>query len=245
MHTRRALVASIAAAISAPIAAPAAGARVVDVFANQRIAVGGDQRTYRLVEPQTLSPGAPLAVALHGLGIDSPALMPAYSGLDEIARKAGFVLAYPASFENHWPLSFGPKMQRELAFFDALVNHLVRSRGLDPRRIYVLGMSNGGWFANVIAAQRSRHVGGLVVHSGSAGVLAATGVTTERKFPVVVAHGDADTILPVQNGRDCAAMWRRAGHPVDYAEFPGLGHIWARDRGVNWRWQRFLDAHRT
>jgi polyhydroxybutyrate depolymerase len=166
--------------------------------------------------------------------------MPAYSGLDDLAREQNCVLAYPASLENHWPLSFGPKLAQELSFFDALVNHLVRGMSLDSRRIYLTGMSNGGYFANVIASRRGRFIAGLGIHSGSAGVLALGRVNSPRKFPVFIHHGDADGILPVQNGRDQAAYYRREGHPVQYEEIAGMGHIWAIDpSAANARMWRF------
>ena len=197
--------------------------------------VGGLDRRYRLFRPAALQRRPALAIALHGMGVDSISLMPLYSGLDDLARAHGFLLAYPASRANHWPLSFGREFRAELDFFDALVNDLVREHDCDPQRIYLLGMSNGGYFANVIAGLRSRYLAGLAIHSGSAGVLAINGVDTQRKFPVYVAHGASDTILPPQNGRDCARMWRDAGHAVQYEEVGGLGHIWARDQGVNAR----------
>lgn len=229
--TRRAVIAGVAAA---PLFGPQA-LGVSDVTPQVTLRAGGVRRTYRLVKPQSLGEKPPLVLAFHGMGIDSISLMPAYSGLDDLAREKGFLLAYPASYENHWPLSFGPKLRRELAFFDALVNKLVRETPCDPSRIYLMGMSNGGYFINVLAQQRGKYIAGLAVHSGSAGVLAMSGIKSPRKFPVYVAHGDADPILGVQNGRDCAALYEREGHKVAYDEIKGLGHIWAKDQGVNAR----------
>jgi poly(3-hydroxybutyrate) depolymerase len=121
-----------------------------------------------------------------------------------------------------------------------LVNHLVRGMSLDPRRIYLTGMSNGGYFANVIASRRGRFVAGLGVHSGSAGVLALGRINSPRRFPVYISHGDADGILTVQNGRDQAALYRREDHPVLYEEVAGMGHVWANDvRAANERMWRF------
>ena len=230
MLTRRAMIA--ATAVAPCFAAFPAAAQVGDVRPRETLRVGQLDRVYRLVTPAGAGAGRPLIIALHGMGIDSISLMPAYSGLDDLARAEGCVLAYPASFENHWPLSFGPKLATELAFFDALVNHLVRGLSLDPQRIYLTGMSNGGYFANVIASRRGRYIAGLGVHSGSAGVLALGRINSTRKFPVYISHGDADPILGVQNGRDQAALYRRENHPVLYEEVAGMSHIWAPDPGA-------------
>lgn len=232
LSRRSALGAAAAAFVCA--GAPRAFADAGDVHPNQMLTVGGQSRRYRLVAPASAGAKPPLMIALHGMLIDSPSLMPLYSGLDDMARAHGCVLVYPKSFENHWPLSFDTKLQRELQFLDALVGEMQRTRGTDPQKIYLLGMSNGGYFAVVVASRRSQYLAGLAVHSGSAGVM-GFGFKTERKFPVFVAHGSADPIINVRDGRYLGDLFKRLGHPTEYAEFPGLGHIWARDQGVNER----------
>ncbi len=218
-----------------------ASAEARDVYPDQSLRVDGLLRRYRLVVPASANAKPPLMIALHGMLIDSPSVMPLYTGLDEMARARGCVLVYPKSFENHWPLSFGSKLQRELRFLDALVSEMQRTRGTDPQRNYLLGMSNGGYFAVVVASRRSQFLAGLAVHSGSAGVM-GFGFETKRKFPVFVAHGDADPIINVRDGRYLGDMFRRLNHPTAYAEFPGLGHIWARDQDVNARiWSHWTE----
>lgn len=228
--SRRLVLKSAAALMFAPAALQTA--RAADVFADQTLRVDGIARRYRLVAPASIGAKPPLMIALHGMRIDSPNLMPVYSGLDDMARAHGAVLVYPKSFEAGWPLSFGFKLQRELRFLDALVGEMQRTRGTDPRRIYLLGMSNGGYFAVVVASRRSQYLAGLAVHSGTSGVL-GVGFETKRKFPVFVAHGAADPIINVRDGRYLADLFRRQGHPTAFAEYPNLGHIWARDQGVN------------
>jgi polyhydroxybutyrate depolymerase len=228
--SRRLILKSAAALALAPTLLRTAQA--ADTYPDQTLRVDGVARKYRLVAPASAGAKPPLMIALHGMLIDSPSLMPTYSGLDDMARARGAVLVYPKSFESGWPLSFGPKLQRELRFLDALVGEMQRTRNTDPQRIYVLGMSNGGYFAVVVASRRSKHLAGLAVHSGTSGVM-GFGFATERKFPVFVAHGDADPIINIRDGRYLADLFRRQNHPTEFAEYPGLGHIWARDQGVN------------
>lgn len=219
-------------------------AQIGDVKPSETLMVDGQRRRYRLVTPASAGTGAPLMIALHGMGIDSISLMPRYSGLDDMARANGCVLVYPAAAENHWPLSFGPKLQLELAFLDALIAEVQRRHGTDPGRVYLLGMSNGGYFAVVVASRRSERLAGLAVHSTSAGVM-GVGFKTDRKFPVVVAHGTRDPIFAPRHGRYLADLFRRQGHPTEYAEYPDVGHIWARDQGVNEVIWSFWQRHRV
>lgn len=228
--SRRFILKSAAALALAP--AVLRTAQAADVFPDQTLRVDGLARRYRLVAPASTGPKPPLMIALHGMLIDSPSLMPTYTGLDDMARARGAVLVYPKSFESGWPLSFGPKLQRELRFLDALAGEMQRARNTDPQRIYLLGMSNGGYFAVVVASRRSEHIAGIAVHSGTSGVM-GFGFQTKRKFPVFVAHGDADPIINIRDGRYLADLFRRQSHPTEFAAYPGLGHIWARDQGVN------------
>jgi 3-oxoadipate enol-lactonase len=49
-----------------------------------------------------------------------------------------------------------------------------------------------------------------------------TGVTTvDRKYPVLVIHGDGDNIIDVSEGRDLATTWKAS----TYAELKGRGHM--------------------
>ena len=243
---RRLFLAGAGAACGAGLSAyPQTGARPQnDVRPNQSIMAGGQRRRYRLVTPASAGAGAPLMIALHGMGVDSISLMPLYSGLDDMARRTGSVLVYPASLRNHWPLSFGAELTAELTFLDGLVGEIQGNLRTDPHRLYLLGMSNGGYFAVVVASRRSQYLAGLAVHSGSAGVL-GVGFQTARKFPVYVAHGGADPIINIRDGRWLAGMFERMGHPTQFEEVLGLGHIWARDQGVNDRIWAHWQAHQA
>lgn len=249
MHNRRQLILAAASALGGALA-PSLGRAQPNQRRGpgggpiQNIEVGGRRRYYRLVMPRPVARGRPLMIALHGMGIDSISLMPLYSGLDQLAIETGSVLVYPASLQDHWPLSFGENLTVELDFLDALVALMRDLHGTDPRRTYLLGMSNGGYFAVVVASRRSEMLAGLAVHSGSAGVL-GLGFETARKFPVYIAHGDADPIINVRDGRWLNGMFTRMGHPTAYEEIPGLGHIWARDQGVNARIWQHWQAHRA
>lgn len=241
---RRIFLAGAAWAFGSPAHAQEEARAQGDVRPNQSLTVGGRQRRYRLVTPASAGAGAPLMIALHGMGVDSISLMPLYSGLDDMARRTGSVLVYPASLRNHWPLSFGAELTTELAFLDALVGEIQSRFRTDPRRLYLLGMSNGGYFAIVAASRRSQYLAGLAVHSGSAGVL-GVGFQTARKFPVYVVHGGADPIINIRDGRWLAGMFERMRHPTHFEEVPGLGHIWARDQGVNDRIWSHWQAHQA
>jgi polyhydroxybutyrate depolymerase len=213
-------------------------------FADESLRVGADQRHYRLVVPKTVDfkKPAPLVFAFHGFLVDSKDAMPVYSRLNETAEKHRFILVYPNALDRSWALS-PDKMARDLAFFDALLKKLSTDYQIDPDRIYAAGMSNGGYFAHFVGKERSKVVAAVACHSGMLGLQAALGIRAERKFPVLIVHGDKDKIIRVGAARQNRDQYLKEGHEVKYVEVPGLPHWWANSADINETIWNFFVVH--
>lgn len=213
-------------------------------FAKEVLMAGRAEREYRLFVPTSvdLARPAPLVVAFHAMLIDSKDVMPTYTRLNETARRHGFVIAYPNAIGGIWGL-LPDRVAADIAFFDALLKHLSVTYRIDPDRVYVLGMSNGGYFAQLLARERSTTIAAAASHSGLLGLQALGGVNAARKFPVLIVHGTLDLIFPYPLARENANKYRREGHEVKYVEVPGLAHAWATDANVNEQIWAFFAAH--
>ena len=215
-------------------------------FGSETMKVGAVTREYRLVVPKTvdLSKPAPLVVAFHGMLIDSKDFMPRYTRLNETAAKHEFSIAYPNAIDRSWGLA-PDKVKNDLAFFDALLGKVSADYKIDPDRVYVLGMSNGGYFAHLVAKERSKTVAAVASHSGPLGLQTLLGVNADRKFPVLIIHGDQDRLLPVDWARENRDKYKREGHEVKYVEVAGMGHTWATKADINETiWKFFADHPR-
>jgi poly(3-hydroxybutyrate) depolymerase len=60
------------------------------------------------------------------------------------------------------PLDANPDIQ----FFDALVEHLSERFDIDLGRVYVVGMSNGASFVQLLTAARPNKIAAAAAHSG-------------------------------------------------------------------------------
>lgn len=222
----------------------AARAQKVGTFASESIPVGPDKREYRLVVPKTidLTKPAPLVFAFHGILIDSKDVMPLYTKLDETAAKHKFLLVYPNAIDRSWALS-PPAMTKDLAFFDALRKKLSADYRIDADRVYAVGMSNGGYMAHFVGKERSKEIAAVACHSGALGLQTLLGIRSERKFPVMIVHGDKDSIISVHIARENRDKYRKEGHKVHYVEIPNLNHFWATDAGINDTIWRFFAEH--
>jgi polyhydroxybutyrate depolymerase len=213
-------------------------------FVDEKLQVGTQERLYRLVVPKSvdLKRPAPLVVAFHGMGIDSSKLMPRYTKLDDLAADKKFVLVYPEAIGRSWGLN-PKKVTADLAFFDALVAEISGKYEVDSNRIYVLGMSNGGYFAHLVGKERSTKVAAVCSHSGPLGLQTLVGIGAERKFPVMIVHGDKDRLLDVKFARENRDKYQREKHEVKYVEVPGLNHFWATDAKINEQIWEFFEEH--
>jgi polyhydroxybutyrate depolymerase len=215
------------------------------VFPDEKLTVGGQVREYRLVVPQSvdLAKPAPLVFAFHGMGVDSKDFMPKYTGLDDLAAKHGFILVYPNALGGaSWALT-PRKAKDDLAFFDALLAKTRADYRVDGDRIYLVGMSNGAYFTNFVAIERSASIAAIASHSGSLGVLGILGPRAKRKYPVMVIHGTDDRLIPVEQGRKMRDAYLKEGHLVDYIEVKGLGHTWASSININDKIWAFFAKH--
>lgn len=213
-------------------------------FANETLIVGGAKREYRLFVPTTvdLTRPAPLVVAFHAMLIDNKDVMPKYTGLNETAQRHGFLIAYPNAIDAVWGI-LPDRTAADVAFFDALLKHLSATYLISADRVYVLGMSNGGYFAQLLTRERSDTIAAVASHSGLLGLETLGGINAARKFPVLIVHGTLDLIFPYRLVRDNASKYRREGHEVKYVEVPGLAHAWATEADINEQIWAFFAAH--
>ena len=220
-----------ARAVPAP-EVPAGASFVEHVFAG---AAGG--RAYKLYTPSRLhapshaGSAPPLMVMLHGC-TQSPDDFALGTGMNGLAEEKGFLVAYPAQTAKANPQRcwnwFDPKDQRretgELAILAGLTREIIARHGVDPRRVYVAGLSAGGAAAANLGAAYPDLFAAIGVHSGLAcgaardlpSALAAMkqGAAAEplgpgRNLPAIIFHGDRDATVHPANGEAVAGQARR------------------------------------
>ena len=95
-------------------------------------------------------------VALHpGTGAAASG-METLTGYDALAEEKGFVVAYPDSQNGGWHIGCCTAERRsadDLEFIDAMIEHLISTANVDPRRVYVTGFSVGAYMAYRMACE--------------------------------------------------------------------------------------------
>lgn len=216
----------------------------VGTFPNETIDINGTSREYRLFVPKSVdgSKPVPILFAFHGFLIDNKDLMAAYSQLDKLAEKEGFVLVFPNGQDKSWKL-IPVLAKNDFDFFDKLLVHLSSKYNLDKNRVYLCGMSNGAYFSHLLASQRSDVVAAIGCHSGGLGFVASREPKVKHKYGVFIAHGEDDSIVKVDEGRKARDAYQKWGFPHEYLEIPKLNHFWGHKGNVNAKMWKFFETH--
>jgi polyhydroxybutyrate depolymerase len=177
------------------------------------------------VEVPGPGPDAPLLLVLHGAG-GTGAGMAALTGLHTRGPAAGCAAVFPDGVLHVWNDSrSAPRLKRregvdDVAFLVALVDR-ARQRGpSDGRRVFAIGISNGGFMAEHLARYEALELDGIVLVASGATDSSRRGRPTPRRpLRVLAFHGTADPLVPYGGG-PIGPMRRLAERR---AEEPGRG----------------------
>ncbi len=128
--------------------------------------------------PSAHSPAPPLVIALHGTGAQDDVLS-AMQELDalSVSEQNGFILAAPASSNNGGPNAdhdedadrpgwIFSETSPDLALVRAVIQEARRAYNIDASRVYVVGHSNGAFFAYFVSMKLADRVAAFAENSG-------------------------------------------------------------------------------
>jgi predicted esterase len=211
MPHRRALA---ALALCAGFAASGGPARAESP---RTVSCAGTTYRYLLETPPGNRP-RPAILLLHGSGDDG-------SGL--------FHMWKPFALANGIVI-IAPTLPRALAFetvapevFRCVVEDARGVAKIDPKRIFVVGHSMGGYLAYDAAMFESEYFAAVVVHAAAIGE-EYTGILdhARRKIPIAIFIGDRDQLVPIASVRRTRDLLVHAGFPVAYEEIVGHDHFY-------------------
>ena len=173
------------------------------------VEVDGVERSYLVHVPPKYERGTPTPVVLafHGGGANARTMV-GFSGLNEKADEAGFIVVYPeGSGRFARMLTFnagnccGQAAERnvdDVAFVRRLLDDLEGIVAVDRRRVFATGMSNGAMMAYRVASELSDRIAAIAPVAGPMGTEACH---PGRAVSVMHFHGDADEFAPFAGGR--------------------------------------------
>ena len=168
---------------------------------------GGIERAYRIYVPDSYdgTKPVPLVVAIH-FGGGNAGILERLSGLNAVADKQGFIVVYPEGYRTAWggPDLVTPSVRDgvdDARFISALIDKMADEYKIDSRRVYAVGMCNGGCFAQVLAYELSDKIAAVAVMTGfiTKGFCEKYTVLP-RPIPIIQINGTADTLILWEGG---------------------------------------------
>lgn len=137
---------------------------------------------------------APLVVAMHGF-LGTPRSMRTKSSYDQLARRHGFVVAYPKGQRRRWNDGRSPgNPTDDVAYLSALIAALTGNGTADRNRVFLAGHSNGGGMAMRMACERPDLVAGIAVVATKAALNFQC--RNGAPVPAIFVHGTRDPVSP-------------------------------------------------
>lgn len=186
------------------------------VFANQRLTanqdvklinINGTERSYIIHKPINHYGKSPLVIMLHGGGGN------AYNGermsvFDEIADREGFTVIYPngtGRFKNillTWNANHCCEYAMlnnidDIAFISKLIDEMILNENIDPKRVYITGMSNGAMMTHQAAIALSDKIAAIATVVGT---VFGDEPKAKNPMPALIINGMEDNEIPIDGG---------------------------------------------
>lgn len=178
-------------------------------------------------KPQTV----PLVVFLHGSGecgsdnVRQLRYLPAVLCEDAMQRLHPCAILAPQCPK---PGGWAQRLDAEIDLLDGvlrMIDDVLADPRIDPRRIYLIGLSMGGYGAWELAMRAPERFAAVVPICGGGDQNRAASLRHVRLWAV---HGADDTVVPVSESRKMIAAVESAGGKPRYLELQGVGHdCWA------------------
>ena len=164
----------------------------------------------------------PLLLFLHGAGERGDDVSRvALHGPPKLIRNATLDLPF---------IVVSPQVPEEriwsVRFLDALLEDIVQTHSVDKDRIYVTGLSMGGYGTWELALEFPHRFAAIAPISGGG---TAPGACTLRHLPIWAFHGARDQVVPPYNTDDFVTRLRACDGHIRYTRYEDAGHdAWTR-----------------
>ena len=220
---------------------------IVNLYEERSVRVEDEDRPvdfrYRLLRPERLEGDTatnsrlPLVLFLHGAGergsdnVNQLKYLPTWLAEPAARRRHPcFVLAPQCRMDERWvDVSWADghstpqsaKASVDLAAAMAALEDVLARESVDSSRIYLTGLSMGGFGTWDLAARTPERFAAIMPVCGGGDERVAGRIAS---LPTWCFHGDADTAVPVDRSRAMIAAVRAAGGRPIYSELAGVGH---------------------
>ncbi|HBE70777.1 MAG TPA: phospholipase [Planctomycetaceae bacterium] len=216
---------------------------------------------YRLLKPQDFKPNNkyPLVVFLHGAGergADNTAQLKHgvsnFCSTKMRTENPCYVLAPQCPKDQSWAdidwtktaVTQPEKASKSLRLVMTLIDEMLESASVDRRRVYLTGLSMGGFGTWDALARRPGFFAAAIPVCGGGDLATAPKIAN---VPIWCFHGAKDRVVTVELSRKMIEAIKQSGGEPKYIEYPDAGHdswtaTYSSDEVLQWMFAQRLKA---
>ena len=158
----------------------------------------------------------PLMLFLHGAGergenLDKVAIH-GPAKLIKQGKEFPFIIVSPQCPENQW---------WDIESLDLLLKEIIKQHRVDESRIYLTGLSMGGYGTWAMAQEYPNRFAAIAPVCGGGNPVIAGKI---KHLPTWVFHGAKDEVVPMKNSQDMVDALKHVGGDVKFTIYPDANH---------------------
>jgi polyhydroxybutyrate depolymerase len=172
-----------------------------------KIEFAGKTREYWVYLPKDYNSSKTysLLLGLHGRGGDGKNAIK-FMKFNPLADKYNFICIYPSGYKRSWNdgRNKTPASKAgidDVAFLDFLISEIQKEYSVNEKKIYAVGMSNGGYMALTLACGLSQRFAAVASVTGIMAPNPETWCKPQQAIPVLLIGGTDDPIVPYKGGK--------------------------------------------
>jgi predicted peptidase len=198
----------------------------------------GKTLPYRLMKPDNYDPAKkyPLVIFLHGAGergTDNEKQLihgvPQFASKENREKYPCFLIAPQCPDGAKWvevdwsadSHTMPAKMSEPMRLTVGIIEMTIKQFSIDPKRVYLTGLSMGGYGTWDLIARRPDLFAAAVPICGGGDEKTAEKM---KSIPVWSFHGAKDGAVKVSRSRNMIAALEKVGAKPKYTEYPDIGH---------------------
>jgi polyhydroxybutyrate depolymerase len=143
----------------------------------------------------------PVIISLHGR-LGTAAGMVKFADFRPIADREKVIIVCPGGIDRSWndgrETPANAKGINDVKFIDQLITYIIKTYNGDAERIYVTGMSNGGFMTSRLACELNSRIAAIAVVAAS--MDEGMSYQPVKPMPVMYIQGTKDPLVPFKGG---------------------------------------------
>jgi polyhydroxybutyrate depolymerase len=169
-------------------------------------------RTFHIHTPSLFDKSVqlPLVIALHGRGGTGESMvLLTRKAFNNLSDKDRFVVVYPDGIELNWndgrmDEEANDRAHRDnvddVGFISALIDTMIKDYNIDPRKVYVTGISNGAIMSYRLACELSYKIAAIAPVDGSIPYVLFPDCFPVKPVSVLAVNNVNDPLVPYEGG---------------------------------------------